>query len=90
MIYVELQKEEAQKLIDQYREEGRKAGPPPQKRFDNRNRGGGFRGRGGQTSGGFGRGIRGGFGGGGGYGGNYSGSRPRGSESLLEYSIFMF
>lgn len=43
--YVELQREEAETLIKQYNEEGRKAGPPPDKRFDNRP--GGFRGRGG-------------------------------------------
>ncbi len=40
---VELQREEADALIKQYNEEGRKAGPPPEKRFDNRQ--GGFRGR---------------------------------------------
>uniref|UniRef100_A0A8C6SJD7 Heterogeneous nuclear ribonucleoprotein U like 1 n=1 Tax=Neogobius melanostomus TaxID=47308 RepID=A0A8C6SJD7_9GOBI len=43
--YVELQREEAEKLLKQYNDEGRKAGPPPEKRFDNRQ--GGFRGRGG-------------------------------------------
>lgn len=43
--YVELQREEAESLLKQYNEEGRKAGPPPEKRFDNRQ--GGFRGRGG-------------------------------------------
>uniref|UniRef100_A0A3Q0T1X0 Heteroous nuclear ribonucleoprotein U like 1 n=1 Tax=Amphilophus citrinellus TaxID=61819 RepID=A0A3Q0T1X0_AMPCI len=43
--FVELQQEEAEKLLKQYNEEGRKAGPPPEKRFDNRP--GGFRGRGG-------------------------------------------
>uniref|UniRef100_A0A8C2DY33 Heterogeneous nuclear ribonucleoprotein U like 1 n=1 Tax=Cyprinus carpio TaxID=7962 RepID=A0A8C2DY33_CYPCA len=41
--FVELQREEADVLIKQYNEEGRKAGPPPEKRFDNRQ--GGFRGR---------------------------------------------
>ncbi|XP_016141420.1 heterogeneous nuclear ribonucleoprotein U-like protein 1 [Sinocyclocheilus grahami] len=41
--FVELQQEEADALIKQYIEEGRKAGPPPEKRFDNRQ--GGFRGR---------------------------------------------
>uniref|UniRef100_A0A671RK87 Heterogeneous nuclear ribonucleoprotein U-like protein 1 n=1 Tax=Sinocyclocheilus anshuiensis TaxID=1608454 RepID=A0A671RK87_9TELE len=41
--FVELQREEADTLIKQYNEEGRKAGPPPEKRFDNRQ--GGFRGR---------------------------------------------
>ncbi|KAI2664321.1 Heterogeneous nuclear ribonucleoprotein U-like protein 1 [Labeo rohita] len=41
--FVELQREEADALIKQYNEEGRKAGPPPEKRFDNRQ--GGFRGR---------------------------------------------
>uniref|UniRef100_A0A6Q2Z8G7 Uncharacterized protein n=1 Tax=Esox lucius TaxID=8010 RepID=A0A6Q2Z8G7_ESOLU len=42
--FIELQREEADALIKQYNEEGRKAGPPPDKRFDNRQ--GGFRGRG--------------------------------------------
>ncbi|XP_041850279.1 heterogeneous nuclear ribonucleoprotein U-like protein 1 [Melanotaenia boesemani] len=42
--YVELQSDEAEKLLKQYNEEGRKAAPPPEKRFDNRQ--GGFRGRG--------------------------------------------
>uniref|UniRef100_A0A673H7V0 SAP domain-containing protein n=1 Tax=Sinocyclocheilus rhinocerous TaxID=307959 RepID=A0A673H7V0_9TELE len=41
--FVELQREEADTLIKQYNEEGRKAGPPPEKRFDNRQSG--FRGR---------------------------------------------
>lgn len=41
--FIELQKEEADTLVKQYNEEGRKAGPPPDKRFDNRQ--GGFRGR---------------------------------------------
>ncbi|XP_060711894.1 heterogeneous nuclear ribonucleoprotein U-like protein 1 [Hemiscyllium ocellatum] len=40
--YVELQKEESLKLVSEYNEEGKRAGPPPDKRFDNR----GFRGRG--------------------------------------------
>lgn len=43
--FVELQRDEAENLLKQYNEEGRKAGPPPDKRFDNRQ--GGFRGRGG-------------------------------------------
>lgn len=43
--FVELQCDEAENLLKQYNEEGRKAGPPPEKRFDNRQ--GGFRGRGG-------------------------------------------
>lgn len=42
--FIELQRDEAEKLVKQYNEEGRKAGPPPEKRFDNRQ--GGFRGRG--------------------------------------------
>ncbi|XP_032446851.1 heterogeneous nuclear ribonucleoprotein U-like protein 1 isoform X3 [Xiphophorus hellerii] len=42
--FVELQREDAEKVLKQYNEEGRKAGPPPDKRFDNRQ--GGFRGRG--------------------------------------------
>ncbi|XP_069764791.1 heterogeneous nuclear ribonucleoprotein U-like protein 1 [Narcine bancroftii] len=67
--YIELQKEESQKLVSEYNEEGKRAGPPPDKRFDNRSPG--FRGRGnfnrfdsrgGQTSRGFSRGgFRGGF-----------------------------
>uniref|UniRef100_A0A8C1T3J9 Uncharacterized protein n=1 Tax=Cyprinus carpio TaxID=7962 RepID=A0A8C1T3J9_CYPCA len=32
--FVELQREEANELIKRYNEEGRKAGPPPEKRFD--------------------------------------------------------
>lgn len=43
--FVELQRDEAESLLKQYNEEGRKAGPPPDKRFDSRQ--GGFRGRGG-------------------------------------------
>ncbi|XP_049431557.1 heterogeneous nuclear ribonucleoprotein U-like protein 1 [Epinephelus fuscoguttatus] len=43
--FIELQRDEAESLLKQYNEEGRKAGPPPEKRFDNRQ--GGFRGRGG-------------------------------------------
>uniref|UniRef100_A0A3P9J4D3 Heterogeneous nuclear ribonucleoprotein U like 1 n=1 Tax=Oryzias latipes TaxID=8090 RepID=A0A3P9J4D3_ORYLA len=46
--FVELQRDEADKLLKQYNEEGRKAGPPPEKRYDNRQ--GGFRGRGGSSS----------------------------------------
>lgn len=82
VLFIELQREEADKLVRQYNEEGRKAGPPPEKRFDNRGGGGGFRGRGGGGS--FQRydnrgppgGNRGGFqnrGGGSGGGGNYRG-----------------
>lgn len=33
--FVELQREEAYELVKRYNEEGRKAGPPPEKRFDN-------------------------------------------------------
>uniref|UniRef100_A0A674IA57 Heteroous nuclear ribonucleoprotein U like 1 n=1 Tax=Terrapene triunguis TaxID=2587831 RepID=A0A674IA57_9SAUR len=47
VIYIELQRDEAETLVKQYNEEGKKAGPPPEKRFDNRGGGGGFRGRGG-------------------------------------------
>ncbi|KAM9358889.1 heterogeneous nuclear ribonucleoprotein U-like protein 1 [Symphorus nematophorus] len=43
--FIELQRAEAETLLKQYNEEGRKAAPPPEKRFDNRQ--GGFRGRGG-------------------------------------------
>ncbi|KAL1274579.1 hypothetical protein QQF64_027393 [Cirrhinus molitorella] len=76
--FVELQREEADALIKQYNEEGRKAGPPPEKRFDNRQ--GGFRGRsnfqrydnrGGLQSGRGGYQNRGGSGGGG-YRGGYN------------------
>uniref|UniRef100_A0A6Q2ZMT2 Uncharacterized protein n=1 Tax=Esox lucius TaxID=8010 RepID=A0A6Q2ZMT2_ESOLU len=42
VLFVELQREEAEKLVKEYNEEGRKAGPPPDKRYDNRS--GGFRG----------------------------------------------
>uniref|UniRef100_A0A8C5EL05 Uncharacterized protein n=1 Tax=Gouania willdenowi TaxID=441366 RepID=A0A8C5EL05_GOUWI len=48
--FVELQCDEAEKLLKQYNDEGRKAGPPPEKRFDNRQGSGGFRGRGGSSS----------------------------------------
>uniref|UniRef100_A0AAY5F5Q2 Uncharacterized protein n=1 Tax=Electrophorus electricus TaxID=8005 RepID=A0AAY5F5Q2_ELEEL len=44
VIFIEQQREEADALVKQYNEEGRKAGPPPDKRYDNRQ--GGFRGRG--------------------------------------------
>lgn len=44
-MFVELQRDEAAKLLKEYNEEGKKAGPPPDKRFDNR-QSGGFRGRG--------------------------------------------
>lgn len=43
--FIETQRDGAEILLKQYNEEGRKAGPPPDKRFDNRQ--GGFRGRGG-------------------------------------------
>eukprot|EP00066_Takifugu_rubripes_P017694 XP_011606960.1 PREDICTED: heterogeneous nuclear ribonucleoprotein U-like protein 1 [Takifugu rubripes] len=43
--FAELQHDNAENLLKQYNEEGRKAGPPPDKRYDNRQ--GGFRGRGG-------------------------------------------
>nr|KAF6406907.1 heterogeneous nuclear ribonucleoprotein U like 1 [Molossus molossus] len=89
VLFIELQREEADKLVRQYNEEGRKAGPPPEKRFDNRGsgiRGGDGGGRGG--GGGFQRydnrgppgGNRGGFqnrGGGSGGGGNYRGGFNR-------------
>nr|XP_056702054.1 heterogeneous nuclear ribonucleoprotein U-like protein 1 [Euleptes europaea] len=47
VVYIELQQDEAETLVRQYNEEGKKAGPPPEKRFDNRGGGSGFRGRGG-------------------------------------------
>ncbi|XP_068766164.1 heterogeneous nuclear ribonucleoprotein U-like protein 1 [Struthio camelus] len=49
VLFVELQREEADRLVKQYNEEGRRAGPPPEKRFDGRGGAGagGFRGRGG-------------------------------------------
>ncbi|KAJ3591237.1 hypothetical protein NHX12_009183 [Muraenolepis orangiensis] len=55
--FPELEREEADKLVKEYNEEGRKAGPPPDKRMDSRQ--GGFRGRG--SSGGSGGGGSGGF-----------------------------
>uniref|UniRef100_A0A8C3C855 Heterogeneous nuclear ribonucleoprotein U like 1 n=1 Tax=Cairina moschata TaxID=8855 RepID=A0A8C3C855_CAIMO len=84
VLFVELQREEAAELVRQYNEEGRKAGPPPEKRFDGRpppafrGRGGGFQprfeGRGGAAapppSAG---GSRGGFQGRGGGGGGFRG-----------------
>ncbi|MGH0140028.1 UNVERIFIED_CONTAM: hypothetical protein FKN15_010009 [Acipenser sinensis] len=80
--FVELEKEEAEKLVKQYNEEGKKAGPPPEKRFDGRS--GGYRGRGG--GGGFQRydnrggppGGRGGYQSRGGSGGGYRGGYNRG------------
>lgn len=36
VLFVELQRDEAAELVRQYNEEGRKAGPPPEKRFDGR------------------------------------------------------
>ncbi|XP_075043018.1 heterogeneous nuclear ribonucleoprotein U-like protein 1 isoform X2 [Mixophyes fleayi] len=45
VIYIEVQKEEAQQLVRQYNEEGKKLGPPPDKKF--RGRGGGTPGGGG-------------------------------------------
>ncbi|XP_036379590.1 heterogeneous nuclear ribonucleoprotein U-like protein 1 isoform X2 [Megalops cyprinoides] len=77
--FIEVQREEADKLVKQYNEEGRKAGPPPDKRFDNRQ--GGFRGRGGgyqrYDNRGGPQGGRGGYqnrggGGGGGFRGGYN------------------
>ncbi|XP_069799475.1 heterogeneous nuclear ribonucleoprotein U-like protein 1 [Dendropsophus ebraccatus] len=47
VIFIELQKEEAEKLIQEYNDEGKKAGQPPEKKF---------RGRGGGPGGGVGRG----------------------------------
>uniref|UniRef100_A0A671NYX5 Heterogeneous nuclear ribonucleoprotein U-like protein 1 n=1 Tax=Sinocyclocheilus anshuiensis TaxID=1608454 RepID=A0A671NYX5_9TELE len=103
--FVELQQEEADALIKQYIEEGRKAGPPPEKRFDNRQ--GGFRGRsnfqrydsrGGPQSGRGGYQNRGGSGGGG--GGYRGGKRPEfasfvlfrfgGSKLLFLLLIYLF
>ncbi|XP_044162571.1 heterogeneous nuclear ribonucleoprotein U-like protein 1 isoform X2 [Bufo gargarizans] len=73
VIYIELQKEEAETLIREYNEEGKKAGQPPEKKF--RGRGGGGVGRGEAARGGFDNrgppggsvGGRGGFQGRGGY-----------------------
>ncbi|XP_070620525.1 heterogeneous nuclear ribonucleoprotein U-like protein 1 isoform X2 [Erythrolamprus reginae] len=53
VVYVEVQKDEAEKLVRQYNDEGKRAGPPPEKRFDSwGGGGGGFRGRGGGGGGG--------------------------------------
>ncbi|KAL6463449.1 hypothetical protein MHYP_G00278400 [Metynnis hypsauchen] len=85
VIFVELQREEADALIKQYNEEGRKAGPPPEKRFDNRQ--GGFRGRGGSfqryDNHGGPQGGRGGYQNrsGSGGGGNFRGGYSRGGYS---------
>ncbi|XP_062844385.1 heterogeneous nuclear ribonucleoprotein U-like protein 1 [Trichomycterus rosablanca] len=77
--FVELQRDETDALIKQYNEEGKKAGPPPDKRFDNRP--GGFRGRGSQhqspPQGGRGSYQNRGSGGGGG-GGGFRGGFNRG------------
>lgn len=37
--FVELQRDEAEKMVKQYNEEGRQAAPPPEKRYDNRQTG---------------------------------------------------
>ncbi len=91
--FVELQHEEADALIKQYNEEGRKAGPPPEKRFDNRQ--GGFRGRsnfqrydnrGGPQGGRGGYQNRGGSGGGGGGGsGGYRGGKSPEFTSFVPF-----
>lgn len=90
VIFIELQKEEASVLVKQYNEEGRKAGPPPEKRSDNwgsRGRASGFQHNVNN------RGTRGGYesrgGPGGGYRGDYRGGNhqnqwgghPRASDS---------
>ncbi|OCT68046.1 heterogeneous nuclear ribonucleoprotein U-like protein 1 [Xenopus laevis] len=53
VVYIELQKEEAKQLVRQYNEEGKRAGPPPEKRF--RGRGGGPSGGGAGRGDGIGR-----------------------------------
>uniref|UniRef100_A0A8C9T4J9 Heteroous nuclear ribonucleoprotein U like 1 n=1 Tax=Scleropages formosus TaxID=113540 RepID=A0A8C9T4J9_SCLFO len=76
VIFIELEHEEADKLVKQYNEEGRKAGPPPDKRYDNRQ--GGFRGRGGYQRFDNRSGSRGSYqnrGGGGGFRGGFSQNR---------------
>uniref|UniRef100_A0A4W4G2G6 SAP domain-containing protein n=1 Tax=Electrophorus electricus TaxID=8005 RepID=A0A4W4G2G6_ELEEL len=50
VIFVELQHDEADRLVKQYNEEGRRAGPVSEKRFDNRQSG--YRGHSGSSSGG--------------------------------------
>ncbi|XP_045072636.1 heterogeneous nuclear ribonucleoprotein U-like protein 1 [Coregonus clupeaformis] len=75
VVFVELQRDEAYKLVKEYNEEGRKAGPPPDKRYDNRP--GEFRGNGG----GYQRNEdRGGPRGGGGYQSRDAGGNRRGKE----------
>ncbi|KAL1764773.1 heteroproteinous nuclear ribonucleoprotein U 1 isoform X1 [Sigmodon hispidus] len=71
VLFIELQRDEADKLVRQYNEEGRKAGPPPEKRFDNRGPPGGNRGSF-QNRGGGGGGAGGGGGGGGKYRGGFN------------------
>ncbi|XP_046891417.1 heterogeneous nuclear ribonucleoprotein U-like protein 1 isoform X2 [Hypomesus transpacificus] len=84
--FVELQREDASKLVKEYNEAGQKAGPPPDKRYDNRQvgfhgRGGSFQrydNRDGPRGGGYQ--SRGGNGGGGGYNrGNYNQNRWEGN-----------
>lgn len=87
--FAELQREEADALVKKYNDEGRKAAPPPEKRFDNRQ--GGFRGRGtgfqrydnhgGPQGGRGGYQSRGGPGGGGGF---------RGGACIRNYSSIAF
>ncbi|XP_077141807.1 heterogeneous nuclear ribonucleoprotein U-like protein 1 isoform X1 [Ranitomeya variabilis] len=95
VIFIELQKEEAEKLIRIYNEEGKRSGPPPEKKFRGRGGGppgGGGAGRGEAPRGDFQRfdnrgppgGSRGGFQGrGGNAGGGYSrGGGPGGGGSF--------
>ncbi|XP_073405250.1 heterogeneous nuclear ribonucleoprotein U-like protein 1 [Dendrobates tinctorius] len=95
VIYIELQKEEAEKLIRSYNEEGKRSGQPPEKKFRGRGGGppgGGGAGRGEAPRGDFQRfdnrgppgGSRGGFQGrGGNAGGGYSrGGGPGGGGSF--------
>lgn len=82
VIFIELQKEEAEKLIREYNEEGKKSGQPPEKKFRGRGGGppgGGGVGRGEATRGEFQRfDNRGGPGGNRGRGGNSGGGYSRG------------
>uniref|UniRef100_A0A8C9UBK7 Heteroous nuclear ribonucleoprotein U like 1 n=1 Tax=Scleropages formosus TaxID=113540 RepID=A0A8C9UBK7_SCLFO len=84
VIFIELEHEEADKLVKQYNEEGRKAGPPPDKRYDNRQ--GGFRGRGGYQRFDNRSGSRGSYQNRGGGGGFRGGKKKKKKKSIYDYS----
>uniref|UniRef100_A0A8C9TLW2 Heteroous nuclear ribonucleoprotein U like 1 n=1 Tax=Scleropages formosus TaxID=113540 RepID=A0A8C9TLW2_SCLFO len=88
VIFIELEHEEADKLVKQYNEEGRKAGPPPDKRYDNRQ--GGFRGRGGYQRFDNRSGSRGSYQNRGGGGGFRGGKKKKKKKSIYAYLFLSF